>query len=409
MKKIAFVFPGMLPIPPVRGGAVENLIYNLVKENEIYKKEKFLIYSVYDEMAFKTSEKETEFFFIKIPYFIHCADRICFWLAKYVLRKENIHSYKSIFLRLYYLWKVSNSLKKRNDIEKIILENHPTTYLALKWNGNFEKYKGNFYYHAHNEIKSSFGCGKIIQSTKAFLCVSQYIANQLAGFWGIKDKNKIRILKNAIDTDRFQKCNNSEKISFYRDKYGIKYGEKVVLFVGRIVPEKGIKEAILGFKRADLKNTKLLIVGGVFFGNGVKSRFEEELEKISENIRNKIIFSGFVPYEDMPYIYRIANVVLLPSKWEDPAPLTVIESIVADIPLITTKSGGIPEYVEHTQCVLLSKNSDIINNISIALKNLLTNEARDLKKRNKDMLNKYSEFSLRRYYDDFINLISNDT
>ena len=57
MKNIAIITSGFLPVPATKGGAVENLIVNLLNENEKNKKIKFEIFSIYDQDALNKSKK----------------------------------------------------------------------------------------------------------------------------------------------------------------------------------------------------------------------------------------------------------------------------------------------------------------------------------------------------------------
>ena len=61
--KIAVITSGFLPVPPSKGGAVENLLYNLIKENEVNEKFEFEIFSIYNEEASKIAKeyKKTKF------------------------------------------------------------------------------------------------------------------------------------------------------------------------------------------------------------------------------------------------------------------------------------------------------------------------------------------------------------
>ena len=79
----------------------------------------------------------------------------------------------------------------------------------------------------------------------------------------------------------------------------------------------------------------------------------------------------------MPAIYAMSDICCLPSIWNDPAPLAVIEALASGKPLITTKSGGIPEYADDQAAVILEKDENLVSNLSSAIKNL----AADPKKR----------------------------
>ena len=116
MKKIAMITSGFLPVPATKGGAVENLIVNLLNENEKNKKIKFEIFSIYDQDALNKSKKyeNSNFRFIKVNPFIKIIDKMVFFLAKSIFKKQNSQSYRYIFQRLYYLNKCSKLLKKYN-------------------------------------------------------------------------------------------------------------------------------------------------------------------------------------------------------------------------------------------------------------------------------------------------------
>ena len=75
----------------------------------------------------------------------------------------------------------------------------------------------------------------------------------------------------------------------------------------------------------------------------------------------------------MPCLYAVSDVMVLPSIWNDPAPLAVIESITAGKPLITTYSGGIPEYVSKADAIILPINGQLVDNLADSLAKLATN------------------------------------
>ena len=150
--KIAVITSGYLPVPATKGGAVENIVENLISENEKNIDTKFLIYSIENDAARKEAQekyKNSEFVFIKVNKLVKCLDKMIYWIAKNVLKKSKTMSYRYIMQRLSFLNKVSKQLKK-NEYDKIVLENHATLFFALKWRENYKKYEGKYYYHVHN-------------------------------------------------------------------------------------------------------------------------------------------------------------------------------------------------------------------------------------------------------------------
>ena len=138
--KLAIITSGFLPVPATKGGAVENLIENFLKMNEECKDYEITVFSVYDQQAIEEAKKlkNTHVVFIKSNFLVNILDKLIFFLAKNVLKKKNSQSYRFICKRLHYLNQVSKYLKNLN-YDKVLLENHPSQYLSLKWRKNYKR------------------------------------------------------------------------------------------------------------------------------------------------------------------------------------------------------------------------------------------------------------------------------
>jgi glycosyltransferase involved in cell wall biosynthesis len=97
---------------------------------------------------------------------------------------------------------------------------------------------------------------------------------------------------------------------------------------------------------------------------------------MAEKAGERIIFTGFVNYKDMPALYAMADVCVLPSIWDDPAPLAVIEAMTSGRPLITTRSGGIPEYADKNCAVILERDANLVTNLATAMRELAMDDNR---------------------------------
>ena len=73
---------------------------------------------------------------------------------------------------------------------------------------------------------------------------------------------------------------------------------------------------------------------------------EEEIKEDEQDLQDRIVFTGFVPYDKIPGYLKLADIAVLPSMWDEPFGLTIVEALAAGLPLITTRSGGIPEICE---------------------------------------------------------------
>ena len=173
-----------------------------------------------------------------------------------------------------------------------------------------------------------------------------------------------------------------------------------------MIPEKGIKELILAFKdiKTD-KNIKLLIIGSSNFGLDTTNEYEYELQEISKEIKDNIIFTGFVHNDEVAKIHSIVDVAVVPSKCNEAAGIVVIEAISSGIPLIATNSGGIPEYIDKNNTILIENNIDLVRNLTDAL-NLLLNNDELFKKMNFNTRSNVKEYDNEFYYKNFINIIN---
>ncbi|MCO7176713.1 glycosyltransferase family 4 protein [Sporolactobacillus kofuensis] len=403
---IAIVTSGYLPVPAAMGGAVEALVDNLVNENERYQLFKLIIFSTYHEKAVRiaASKRNSAYVFIKPPYLLRICDRIIYFIAKKIKIEKHM-SYRYIVQRLHYIYKVGKYLKK-NNYDKVVLENHATLFMALKKYGNSRKYLGRYYYHLHNEVTKDYNCRELIRNCKKVLGVSRYINNTLEIFFEGSPPKHLIVLKNCVDTALFGSIKSRKEAMNVRRKYGIAENEKIILFSGRLSKEKGIKELLLAFRQANIPDAKLVIVGGYFYGSKMESDYETGLKKLAESMNDKIIFTGFVAYQQMPSIYAMADLAVVPSMWDDPAPLTVIESMASGLPLITTVSGGIPEYVNKDCAVLLARDKELVTHLAESMNTLLSKKA--LRERMAEASRKNAEgLNLDHYYHTFAHELLN--
>ena len=406
MEDITLIMGSVFPVPAVKGGAVENLIENIAKAQEKEKKVNLNIICAYDFNAEKIAKekfKNTNFNHIKVGKINKFIDQCISFVATKIFHKKNVMAYSYIFQRLGYYRKISSLLHKK-DFGKIILENSTGLYLALKWKKNYLKYEGRYYYHCHNKVNMDFGCIDIIEKTNKFISVSDYIGKDLKNFSDRIKNKKFVTLKNIIDYEKFEKNITETEKNILKNKYHIDSNEKVIIFVGRLTEEKGIKQLLMAINDVTYKNFKLLIVGSYFFNTKVKSDFEKELDELVNKNKERIIFTGYINYNEIYQLYKISDFAVLPSMWDEPAGLTIQEAEACGFPVITTNSGGIPEYVINGSSIIIKKDKNIVENLKTEIENLLDDE-----KKIKEMSNKSLEIiddlDIYKYYNNLIKIV----
>jgi Glycosyltransferase len=402
--KIAIFTPGVFPVPASQGGAVENLIQHLIEQNEVSDCGVDIeLISIYDDVAEEYSKKyrKTKCIFIKSNTFIKYLDSMILFFFKNILKRKRIMPYKNVLKRFLYLFRARRLLSTQK-YDKLILENHPSLYLALS-NRNMKKYQGNVYLHLHNDFNFDFRCRNKILKTTEIICISDYIRKS---FWNSypEYKGKFSILYNCINTNNFSYKLYNDKQKESKKKLGLKNDQTVVLFSGRLTKEKGILAVLDAFSKVKTANLKLLIVGGYYYNTGMESSYSTEMQDLIALKEKDIIFTGYIDYYDMPGIYAAADFTILPSLWEEPAGLTILESMAMGLPVITTISGGIPEYIGPNCGFLLERDERLVDNIAYYMDLLNT----DVQLRNKMSVNcieHIRNYNIETYYKNFIDIL----
>lgn len=361
---------GNYPIPAVKGGAVSTLVEYFLDNNQELDLASLSVVSYYDEMARKKAENynNTDFIWIKIPSIINLFDKFMFNFIKLFFKNEKAVSFKSIFSLLYYISK-SKKIIKENEFDYIIIENNIPLSMVFKKSLPSAK----IVYHLHNVPRINVNNLNFFRNVNYYLCVSRFVAdtiNSEQSVIGKIKKNKIKLLYNTIDCDKFKPLMYSKNVrKIKRAEYGLNEEDFVLIFVGRLTEEKGALELLKAMKLLP-KKVKALIVGSYHYNSNVNTKYQENLKNEASQLGNRIVFTGYIQHDLLPQFYNIADIAVLPSIWDEPAGLTNLEAMACGTPIITTDVGGIPEYVG--QSVVLSKNDDLINGIATEVEKFMS-------------------------------------
>lgn len=372
---VTFLTAGILPVPAVKGGAVESLVETLLRSNEVSCRYRFKVFSIWSEEAhaFSKSFRCADFLFLRPPAFVQALDRALFGIARGLFKKRNVSAYRYLFQRIWYVRSLAKAIS-RDDFGVLVVENHPSIYLALKLRDNFKRYRGSYCYHLHNEFDEFYGCKKIAQNAASVISISDFIQKSYRRKIGGLGDSQCKILYNCVDCASFEDSSPISKSRELRKTLGIKPSDFVYLFCGRLTPEKGVHELLQAFSNIaeSIPNAKLLIVGSAFFGSDISSDFEGKIRDLAKALGERVVFTGYVGHENMPVVYAAADVCCLPSIWEEPACLAVLEGMAAGKPVITTRSGGIPEYTAES-AILVNRGLGMEEELSTAMLSLYRN------------------------------------
>ena len=166
---------------------------------------------------------------------------------------------------------------------------------------------------------------------------SNFMKNDLQRLFGLP-YDKINVIPNGINLNNFT---GIERDYDFRRQYAMD-NEKIILYVGRLVYEKGIQHLIAAMPKilSNYHDAKLVIAG--------KGGMIDELkaETSSLGLDNKVYFTGYMDSKKVQKMYKCADVAVFPSTYE-PFGIVALEAMLAGVPTVVSDVGGLDEIVTH--------------------------------------------------------------
>lgn len=208
------------------------------------------------------------------------------------------------------------------------------------------------------------------------------------------DAHKVVMLNPGVDTTCFSPGLPD------RRAFGLEPEDYVILFVGWLLPRKGIDFLLLALRELlhdetlKHKRIRLLVVGS---GPG-KDRVEQLIKRLK--IEEACVFTGAVPYDRMPQAYRAANAFVLPSiatpEWQEQFGMSLLEAMACGVPVVSTYTGAVPEIIGDAG--MLCQPNDFLSLYDVLRELVLHPEkADDLGRRGRERV--CEGFSLEQYTD----------
>lgn len=402
-KIIMIISPMVFPIPAIGGGAVETLITNLLNENEKRKLVKFIVVSNWDPKIDKNLYSETQIYYFKNGLL---ETKKYFCVLKYKLSKLFNFIKRKFFLnRLTYKFfkdkvHLKNSfiqqclyIAKKNKVDFLVSEEY-TDFYSLK---PLIKTVGreNVYYHIHRALDEIHDVRELIPNS---ISISNYVRNRWVIDKSILGRNCVA--HNCIDEKIFIEKIDLNQRNAIRSSLGIKQNDILVLYVGRIIQEKGVKELINAFEIIKNPRIKLLLIGSVNFSISKDTDFSREIIKKIEKLPN-IQHIGYIENKKLRDFYLISDMQVVPSVCQEGAGLVAIEGMTAGLPLIVTRSGGMIEYVNNDCAIQLDINSHLSNELAKAIQYLADSPEKRCQM-GRASLKRANDFSCSIFYNEFI-------
>lgn len=362
MKKICIACVTGLPVPPSQGGAVETLVQQIVDENEKEPRFKIVVLTTKEK---KSEEMANGYKYTKYVRFRPdlWRNRICFRFVK-IMKKIGIKN-------CYYI----SSEKK--DSAKYLIKNHHKFDIIVDEGGIEEFVYGDATIPFNKRVLHMHGidayCVNNAKKVKYVMCVSHFCTKQWISVTGM-EKDNVYDLINSINTEHLRRKPSNSDILKIRNSLNIGKNTFVLLYSGRLIEEKGLAELIQALNMIDNENVLLLVLGGVYYSRNYKETpYVKRCRELAGKTKSRVVFLGYVNNDEIYKYHAISDVAVIPSRYEEPACLVVLEAQGAGDAVIATDSGGTPELLGDGCGILIRNDKDVVYRLANAVKEFMDN------------------------------------
>ena len=348
--KVALVSSGLVPVPPTRGGAIEEYVCQLSRHLKRLGVDIVAIDANYDSD--------------KVVY----EDINGAQIARVPTPKPYV-SFKERILQELLFGRVAVKYINKEGFD-IVHANTAWVGLTLALHrGMGELRSQGFVYTCHNPLWPEdkvhvgekivrFVEGYTMKSANTVIALNKTMYRALAKK-SMVSPGKMVIVPNGVDIEFFRPGLKDEQVL---SRYGLEE-QSYILFVGRVSPEKGVHILLQAFKQIVNnipKSFKLVIVGpltGTFNSTRPSSYAEAMMRYAGEKLGERVIFTGAIDRNSLRILYSNAYCFILPSLAEA-FPMVLLEAMASGTPPIGSTAGGIPDIVVDGVNGLLFRRGD---------------------------------------------------
>ncbi len=235
-----------------------------------------------------------------------------------------------------------------------------------------------FYFKKVLILLKSHGSDLEVLYSKNFLLnkiVFPYLRNNIDGWLLLSSEEKERVISTGLfesakifTTQNVVRIDQFEKDPKFKERLNIPDDHTILLFVGRIVKEKGIYEVVEAFDQIkDLHKVTLIIVGDGDQFENIKTLIK------AKNISRQVILTGFIPEKNVVAFYANGDILVFPTYANEGFPMALFNSVAAGMSIVTTRIRAATDFLSEPENCIWVKPGDT-NGICTALLNILQSE-----------------------------------
>jgi len=315
--KIALICTEKLPVPPIRGGAIQQYIEGIVPY--MREKHQITVFCVEDP-ELPQEENLSDVRYIRVP-----GKGTQSYIFNVIERLDDGYDWIHIFNRPLWV----NSVGEKFPDTNISLSVHNEMFLPSKISREEGK--------------------KCVERVKFITTVSHFIANGIRKLYP-EAESKLYPVYSGVDIHKYQPVWSEEATRIreqLKEQYGLT-GKKVVLFVGRLSQKKGAHIVVKAMDEviAAHPDAALVLVGSKWYGANAEDSYVRQVRQMVEALNTKTVMTGFLPPAQVTSHYYLGDIFICASQWREPLARIHYEAMAAGLPIITTDRGGNAEVVE---------------------------------------------------------------
>lgn len=334
-----------LPVPPIRGGAIQTYIDGIT--GLLSKEQNITILSV-DDPDLPTEEVVDNIRYRRIP------GRM---FEKY--REGVIDFLQANSFDLIHIF-------NRPRLVLSVREVAPTARLVLSMHNDM---------FTPQKIDQKIAA-EVINQLDQIITVSNYVGTTIKNSFP-QATSKLKTIYSGVDLNRFMPSNTG-KTKQIRDRIRNEHdlqNKKVILFVGRLSANKGVDVLIQALEAVYNKHRDiaLVIVGSKWFSQEGITDYIAYVKAIASRLPFPVVNTGFVSPDKIQDWFAAADMFVCPSQWQEPLARVHYEAMAAGLPIVTTDRGGNPEVIEQNVNGFVVESPDDPQSFTEPISKLLSN------------------------------------
>ena len=345
--KILMICTEKLPVPPVRGGAIQTYISGVLPY--LSKHHDITVLGISDP-SLPDQETLDGVHYVRVPGKI------------FEIYREGVVRYI-----------------ESNSFDLIHIFNRPRLVLPVRQAAPHAKITLSMHNDMFNIEKiDPEEATAVLEEVSSIVTVSDYVGNVIRQLYP-QASPKIRTIYSGVDTERFLPGSHpkmQETRKEIRKAHGLE-NKTVILFAGRFSRNKGVDKLVRALPELSkkFKDLALVIVGSNWFSQNNVTDYVAYVRALVKKLPVPVVTTGFVAPDEIQNWFAAADLFVCTSQWQEPLARVHYEAMAAGLPIVTTARGGNPEVIFSEENGLVVENPEDPSNFAEKIAKILSDKS----------------------------------